>query len=54
MSDQPSTRPALILGISIVLAALVAAGAVSGLKRANDDITVTGSAKRLVRADLAV
>lgn len=54
MSDQSNSRPALILGMAIVLAALVGAGAVGGLQRANDDITVTGSAKRLVRADLAV
>ncbi|HQW66295.1 MAG: SIMPL domain-containing protein [Gemmatimonadales bacterium] len=52
--EHPNSRPALILGIAIVLSALVGAGAISGLKRANDDITVTGSAKRSVRADLAV
>jgi hypothetical protein len=54
MADSPNTRPALILGSAIVLAALVAAGAIGGLKRANDDITVTGSAKQLVQADFAV
>ncbi len=54
MSQSPNTRPALILAIAIVLAALVGAGAIGGLQRANDDITVTGSAKQSVRADFAV
>jgi len=55
MNDASSTsRGALILGLSIVIAALVGAMAIGQLKRAGDDITVTGSAKRTVQADLAV
>lgn len=47
-------RDALILGGSLVIAAIVGALAVGQLKQAGDDITVTGSAKRTVQADLAV
>ena len=49
-----ATRVGLIIGVSLVLAAMVGAFAVAQLKRAGDEVTVTGSAKRLVRADLAV
>lgn len=49
-----ATRLGAILGISLILAAAVGAFAVGQLKRAGDEITVTGSAKRTVRADLAV
>lgn len=53
MSDS-RTVPAIILGTALIAAATIGAIAVSGLKRAGDDITVTGSATRPVRADLAV
>ncbi len=49
-----ATRFALILGGALVMAALVGAFAIGQLKRAGDEVTVTGSAKRTVRADLAV
>lgn len=54
MPDQSSWRGSLVIGVAVVLAALIGAGAVTSLKRAGDDITVTGSAKRAVQADLAV
>lgn len=53
MSDS-RTVPAIILGTALIAAATIGAIAVTGLKRAGDDITVTGSATRPVRADLAV
>lgn len=53
MSDS-RTIPAIILGTALIAAASIGAIAVSGLKRAGDEITVTGSATRPVRADLAV
>ncbi len=49
-----AVRDSLILGGSIVIAAIVGALAVGQLKRAGDDITVTGSAKQTVQSDLAV
>lgn len=51
---RDGARGALILGLAIVLSALIGAMAVGQLKRAGDDITVTGSAKRAVSADFAV
>ena len=54
MPDQSSWRGSLVIGVAVVLAALIGAGAVTSLTRAGDDITVTGSAKRAVQADLAV
>lgn len=55
MTEQTSSsRGAFILGLAIVLAAGIGAMAVASIKRAGDDITVTGSAKRTVQADLAV
>lgn len=53
MSDS-RTIPAIILGTALIASASIGAIAVSGLKRAGDEITVTGSATRPVRADLAV
>jgi hypothetical protein len=53
MSDS-RTIPAIILGTALIAAATIGAIAVTGLKRAGDDITVTGSATRPVRSDLAV
>ncbi len=48
------TIPAIILGTALIAAATIGSIAVAGLKRAGDDITVTGSATRPVRSDLAV
>lgn len=53
MSDSRIV-PAIILGTALIAAATIGAVAVSGLTRAGDEITVTGSATRPVRADLAV
>jgi uncharacterized protein len=52
--SESRTVPAIILGTALIAAATIGAIAVTGLKRAGDDITVTGSATRPVRADLAV
>lgn len=49
-----ATRAAVIMAIALVIAAAIGAYAVGNLKRAGDEITVTGSAKREVSADLAV
>jgi hypothetical protein len=40
-----------VLAVGLVVLGLVAAGAVRAVKRANDNITVTGSARRTVRSD---
>lgn len=53
MSDS-RTIPAIVLGTALVLAASIGALAVRSLGRAGDEITVTGSATRPVRSDLAV
>ncbi len=53
MSDS-RTLPAIVLGTAIVVAASIGALAVRSLGRAGDEITVTGSATRPVRSDLAV
>ncbi|HET6230815.1 MAG TPA: SIMPL domain-containing protein [Longimicrobiaceae bacterium] len=42
------------LALGLVLSALLAAGAIRNIKRANDEIAVTGSAKRPIRADFIV
>lgn len=42
------------LGLCMVLAALIGAGAVKAAKRAGDQVEVTGSAKRSIRSDFAV
>lgn len=49
-----SSRWAWILGISVLLAAAVIAGAISNFNRAGDEIQVTGSAKRDIAADFVV
>ena len=49
-----ATRLGVLLGGALIVAALIGAFAVGQLKRAGDEIMVTGSAKRAVRADLAV
>lgn len=46
--------PASILAVAIVIAAIVAAMAMASIKRAGDEIAVTGSATRPIRSDLAV
>jgi len=43
-----------VLGGSIVLASLVGAVAARDIKRANDVVTVTGSARRSIRSDFAI
>lgn len=58
MTDTPSSRSLfwglVALAVGLVLAGLVTAGALKNLRRADDNITVTGSAKRPIRADYAV
>lgn len=49
-----ATRAAMIMAAALVVAAAIGAYAVGNLKRAGDEITVTGSAKQAVEADLAV
>lgn len=53
MTD-PRIPAAAILAAALVVAAAISANAIAGLKRAGDEITVTGSATRPVRSDLAV
>lgn len=53
-NDSATTRAAMIMAVALVIAAAIGAYAVGNLKRAGDEITVTGSAKRAVNADLAV
>jgi hypothetical protein len=53
------TRPQLLLGLAllalgIVLAAFIGADAARDVKRASDAITVTGSARRQIRADFVI
>ncbi|MFH1861558.1 MAG: SIMPL domain-containing protein [bacterium] len=43
-----------LLSLALIICALIGAGAVKQVKRANDTITVTGSAKRAIRSDFAV
>lgn len=54
MANEGSARGALILGAAIVISAVIGAIAIASIKRAGDDITVTGSAKRAVEADFVV
>jgi hypothetical protein len=58
MTDTPSSRSLfwglVALAVGLVLAGFVTAGALKNLRRTDDDITVTGSAKRPIRADYAV
>jgi len=58
MTDTASSRSLLwglvALAVGILLAGFATAGALKNLRRADDDITVTGSAKRAIRADYAV
>jgi hypothetical protein len=42
------------IGAGIFLAGLFVAGALKDIRRTNDEITVTGSAKRPIRADHAI
>ncbi len=54
MSFLSSTRAALILGASLIVAAAIGARAIGTFNQAGDDIQVTGSATRQVEADFAV
>jgi hypothetical protein len=54
VNRSPYVVPATILGLAVVVAAAIGAFAVRSIKRAGDEITVTGSATRPIRADLAV
>ncbi len=53
-NSSGATRAAMIMAVALVIAAAIGAYAVGNLKRAGDEIAVTGSAKRAVQADLAV
>ncbi len=54
MNRSPYVVPATILAAAVVIAAAIGALAVRSIKRAGDEITVTGSATRPIRSDLAV
>jgi hypothetical protein len=58
MNDTSSSRSVFwgltALAVGIVIAGLVGASAVRSIRRAGDEITVTGSAKRAIRADYAI
>lgn len=45
--------PAVILGLAFLGAAAIVSGAVERLRRAGDEITVTGSARRPITSDMA-
>jgi hypothetical protein len=58
-SVEPSQFPQLLVGLAIFSVALVvsswmAAGAIRHLKRADDALVVTGSAKRAIRSDYII
>lgn len=46
--------PAVILGLALIAAAVIASAAMERLRRAGDEISVTGSARRPITSDLAV
>jgi hypothetical protein len=56
-SSRPSGAtyvwPAVILGLAFLGAAAIVSGAVERLRRAGDEITVTGSARRPITSDMA-
>lgn len=54
MNSESRVPAALILGIALVVSAVIAGIAVGNLRRAGDQIVVTGSATRPVRSDRAV
>ena len=49
----PLVWPAVILGLAFLGAAFIVSGAVERLRRAGDEITVTGSARRPITSDMA-
>lgn len=54
MKNDSFVPSAIILALGLIVAAVIGGLAVAGIKRAGDQITVTGSATRPVRADFAV
>ncbi len=56
MSERPASSFSgmLALALALVLAALIGASALRQVKRAGDTITVTGSAKKPIRADYVI
>jgi hypothetical protein len=53
LSSSSLVWPAGILGLALLGAAAIVSGAVERLRRAGDEITVTGSARRPITSDLA-
>lgn len=54
MNNESRLGAAIVLAAGLVISATIGGVAVSNLRRAGDQITVTGSATRPVRSDLAV
>ncbi|HEX5634618.1 MAG TPA: SIMPL domain-containing protein [Gemmatimonadales bacterium] len=51
--DSPYVWPAVILGLALIASAFLASTAMERLRRAGDEISVTGSARRPITSDLA-
>ncbi len=54
MNNESRLGAAVVLGIALIVSAVIGGIAVGNLRKAGDQITVTGSATRPVRSDLAV
>lgn len=54
MNNESRLGAASVLGVALIVSAVIGGIAVGNLRKAGDQITVTGSATRPVRSDLAV
>lgn len=54
MNNESRLGAAIVLGVALIVSAVIGGIAVGNLRKAGDQITVTGSATRPVRSDLAV
>jgi hypothetical protein len=55
LSDNSRHQGGLVvMAVAVVVSAVILGGAVRGIRRGNDTITVTGSARRPIRADYVV
>jgi len=54
VNNESRLGAAIVLGVALIVSAVIGGIAVGNLRKAGDQITVTGSATRPVRSDLAV
>jgi hypothetical protein len=54
VNNESRLGAAIVLGVALIVSAVIGGMAVGNLRKAGDQITVTGSATRPVRSDLAV